>query len=132
LEAQVEPFFQDMAAIYQKSHLALARAGALTISELTAAKLPAVLIPFAAAADDHQSLNASRLAQSGQAIKLSEEDFKGRAEEILAELLGASFRLAAMEKAGESEAPRAAAALRRMASLILDFLKGGGKVVPQT
>jgi UDP-N-acetylglucosamine--N-acetylmuramyl-(pentapeptide) pyrophosphoryl-undecaprenol N-acetylglucosamine transferase len=65
--ARVLPFIEDMAGAYTWADLAVCRAGALTIAELTAAGLGAVLIPFAAAVDDHQTRNAQFLVQAGAA-----------------------------------------------------------------
>ncbi|MBS1212106.1 MAG: undecaprenyldiphospho-muramoylpentapeptide beta-N-acetylglucosaminyltransferase [Proteobacteria bacterium] len=57
-EARVVPFIEDMAEAYDWADLAICRAGAMTVSELTAAGLPAVLVPFPFAIDDHQTANA--------------------------------------------------------------------------
>jgi UDP-N-acetylglucosamine--N-acetylmuramyl-(pentapeptide) pyrophosphoryl-undecaprenol N-acetylglucosamine transferase len=65
--ARVEPFIADMAAAYAWADLVVCRAGALTIAELAAAGLPAVLVPFAGAVDDHQSRNAAFLVDAGAA-----------------------------------------------------------------
>lgn len=70
LEARVEPFIADMAAAYSWADMVLCRAGALTISELAAAGLPAFLIPLPHAIDDHQRRNAEFLAQDGAAVLL--------------------------------------------------------------
>ena len=55
VEAEVLPFIEDMAAAYSWADLALCRAGAMTIAELEAAGLGALLVPLAAATDDHQT-----------------------------------------------------------------------------
>jgi UDP-N-acetylglucosamine--N-acetylmuramyl-(pentapeptide) pyrophosphoryl-undecaprenol N-acetylglucosamine transferase len=55
--AELLPFIDDMAAAYAWADFAVCRAGALTISELQAAGLGALLIPFPAAVDDHQTKN---------------------------------------------------------------------------
>ena len=55
------PVIEDMAAAYGWADLAVCRAGALTIAELTAAGLGAVLVPFPHAVDDHQTGNAQAL-----------------------------------------------------------------------
>jgi len=70
--ARVVPFIEDMAAAYDWADLVLCRAGALTVSELAAAGLGAVLVPFAAAVDDHQSRNAAFLVNAGAAELLPE------------------------------------------------------------
>lgn len=65
--AQVEPFIDDMAAMYAWADLAICRAGAMTVSELACAQLPAFLVPFPFAIDDHQTHNALWLVQAGGA-----------------------------------------------------------------
>ncbi|MGH8313213.1 MAG: glycosyltransferase, partial [Gammaproteobacteria bacterium] len=72
LNARVGPFIEDMAAAYAWADLAVCRAGALTVAELAAAGLGAVLVPFAAAVDDHQTLNAQFLVNAGAAELLSQ------------------------------------------------------------
>ena len=70
LEATVSPFVKDMARAYGWADLVLCRAGALTISELAAAGLPALLIPLPHAIDDHQTRNAHYLSSEGAAFLL--------------------------------------------------------------
>ena len=82
--ADVQPFIADMAAAYAWADLAICRAGALTVSELAAAGLAAVLVPFPAAVDDHQTYNARLLVRQGAAILLSERELT--AERLAAEL----------------------------------------------
>jgi len=72
MNVRVSPFIDDMAAAYGWADLALCRAGALTVSELAAAGLGALLVPFAAAVDDHQTRNAAFLADAGAAVMLPE------------------------------------------------------------
>lgn len=65
ITARVEPFIDDMAAAYGWADLALCRAGALTVAELAAAGLGAVLVPLPHAIDDHQTHNALWLVEQG-------------------------------------------------------------------
>ncbi len=74
VEADVVEFIDDMAAAYEWADLAVARAGALTVSELAAAGLGAILIPLPGAIDDHQALNAQWLASAGAAKVLRQAD----------------------------------------------------------
>lgn len=65
LDATVEPFIDDMAAAYAWADVAVTRSGSGTVSELAAAGLPALLVPFPHAAGDHQAWNAKAFADSG-------------------------------------------------------------------
>lgn len=71
----VAPFFHNMAEYYQKSDLIICRAGAMTLSELIAAQKASLLVPFAAAADNHQTLNARELENIKGAEIILEEEF---------------------------------------------------------
>lgn len=68
LAADVVPFIEDMARAYANHDLAICRAGALTLAELTAVGLPSVLVPFPHAADNHQEANARVLERAGAAV----------------------------------------------------------------
>lgn len=67
VDARVEPFVEDMAAAYGWADLVLCRAGALTVAELAAAGVGAILVPFPHAVDDHQTRNAEYLVAAGAA-----------------------------------------------------------------
>jgi UDP-N-acetylglucosamine--N-acetylmuramyl-(pentapeptide) pyrophosphoryl-undecaprenol N-acetylglucosamine transferase len=74
VDAQVLPFIDDMAAAYAWADVALCRAGAMTIAELQAAGLGALLVPFPGAVDDHQTKNAEALVRAGAGRILQERD----------------------------------------------------------
>jgi UDP-N-acetylglucosamine--N-acetylmuramyl-(pentapeptide) pyrophosphoryl-undecaprenol N-acetylglucosamine transferase len=74
LSAHVTAFIDDMAEAYAWADLALCRAGAMTVSELAAAGVPAILIPFPYAIDDHQTRNARYLADSGAAVLMPQTE----------------------------------------------------------
>ncbi|MFN3785580.1 MAG: undecaprenyldiphospho-muramoylpentapeptide beta-N-acetylglucosaminyltransferase, partial [Thiothrix sp.] len=65
--AEVMAFIDDMAEAYAWADLVICRAGALTIAELAAAGVTAILVPFPYAVDDHQTANAKYLADNGAA-----------------------------------------------------------------
>jgi len=67
VEAEVVDFIDDMAAAYEEADLVVCRAGALTVSEVAAAGIPAIFIPFPHAVDDHQTQNARYLVEAGAA-----------------------------------------------------------------
>ncbi len=74
LQVTVAPFIDDMAGAYAQADLVIARAGAMTVSEVCAVGLPAILIPYPFAADDHQFVNASFLLDAKAAIVIEEKD----------------------------------------------------------
>jgi UDP-N-acetylglucosamine--N-acetylmuramyl-(pentapeptide) pyrophosphoryl-undecaprenol N-acetylglucosamine transferase len=74
VEARVEAFIEDMAAAYAWCDLVVCRAGALTIAELAAAGVGAVLVPYPFAVDDHQSANARFLREAGAALVVRNDE----------------------------------------------------------
>jgi UDP-N-acetylglucosamine--N-acetylmuramyl-(pentapeptide) pyrophosphoryl-undecaprenol N-acetylglucosamine transferase len=111
VEASVEPFIEDMAAAYAWADLVVCRAGALTLAELAAAGVGAVLVPFPFAVDDHQTKNAEAMVAVGAALLLPEVEASGaRIAAVLADLLGDRARLLAMAAAARTLAKPDAAA----------------------
>ena len=76
IAARVDAHVDDMAAAYRWADVAVACAGAATLAELAAAGLPALLVPLAAASDDHQSDNAAAFAAATGAPWVREADWK--------------------------------------------------------
>ncbi len=64
-DATVAPFISDMASCYRQADFVVSRAGATTLSELAVAGLPAILIPYPYAADNHQVGNALYYKKKG-------------------------------------------------------------------
>ena len=118
---QVQPFLDDMPVHFGRASLVMARSGASTVAELAAAGKPALLVPFAAAADDHQRRNAEEMVHAGAALMLQERDLDDPARllEALKGLLTSPERLAAMAAAAKTQAhPDAAERIAdRLASL---------------
>lgn len=83
--ATLTPFIDDMAYAYAHSDMVLCRAGALTVSELCAVGLGAILVPFPHAVDDHQTINAHFLVEKQAAVCVQQRDLTA---EYLATLLG--------------------------------------------
>lgn len=111
VEAHVEPFISDMAQAYADADLAICRAGALTLAELSAAGLGAILVPFPYAVDDHQTRNAQGFVQAGAAELVQERDFDAsKFAHQLQILLGDRERLLAMSQAARKLAKPDAAA----------------------
>lgn len=72
IDADVRPFFHDVPARMAEAQLVVSRAGASSIADLTVIGRPSILIPFAAAAADHQTANARGLVEAGAAILIPE------------------------------------------------------------
>ena len=72
--AEVTPFIDDMVGAYRRAHVVLCRAGATSCAELTALSVPAILVPFPQAADDHQTKNAQDLVDQHAAVLLAQKD----------------------------------------------------------
>ncbi|ERS84987.1 UDP-diphospho-muramoylpentapeptide beta-N- acetylglucosaminyltransferase [Marinobacter sp. EVN1] len=84
VSASIEPFIRDMAEAYGWADLVICRAGALTVSELCAAGIGAVLVPFPHAVDDHQTRNGQHMVKAGAAILVPQPKLN---PEVLAETL---------------------------------------------
>jgi UDP-N-acetylglucosamine--N-acetylmuramyl-(pentapeptide) pyrophosphoryl-undecaprenol N-acetylglucosamine transferase len=75
IPAEVMTYILDMPAKLADAHLVIARSGASTIAELTAAGRPAILVPFGAATDDHQTFNAREMSRAGGARTIPQDEF---------------------------------------------------------
>lgn len=84
VEVELHSFIDDMAGAYAWADLVVCRAGALTIAELCAAGVPALLVPYPGAVDDHQTANAQPMLNAGAAVVVQERDLT---PELLAGLL---------------------------------------------
>lgn len=71
------PFYNNIAALFQRADLAISRSGAGTLTELAASQTPAILIPFPSAADDHQTHNARSFVDAGAARMYPQRDLDG-------------------------------------------------------
>lgn len=74
-DIEVTDFIDDMAHAYAQADAVVCRAGALTVSEVAVAGLPAIFIPLPHAVDDHQTKNAQSLVQAGGAILMPQSQF---------------------------------------------------------
>lgn len=112
IEARVTPFIEDMAEAYAWADLAVCRSGALTVAELAAAGLGALLVPFAAAVDDHQTRNAAFLVDVGAARLLPQAQASpGKLAEELRALLNSRAGLLDMARRARAQARPEAARL---------------------
>ena len=74
VKAEVNAFIEDMVSTYQWADLVICRSGAMTVSEVAAAGIPAIFIPLPNAIDDHQTANARYLADVGAGLILRQKD----------------------------------------------------------
>lgn len=123
IEAQVEPFIHEMASVYEQADLIFCRSGATTLAEVTVAGLPAILVPYPYAADDHQAANAEALVLAGGALMERQEKLDAeRLVSLLVGLLNSCSRLEHMSTAMRAEGrPRAA---DDVVSLVSQLVKG--------
>jgi len=102
VNARVEAFIEDMASAYQWADMLVCRAGAMTISELCAAGLASILVPFPYAIDDHQTHNGRYLSDAGAAILLPQAELNPESLELKLEQLLNDKRRQTMSKAARS------------------------------
>jgi UDP-N-acetylglucosamine--N-acetylmuramyl-(pentapeptide) pyrophosphoryl-undecaprenol N-acetylglucosamine transferase len=121
VDAEVTEFIDDMAGAYGWADIVVCRSGALTVSELAAAGVASVLVPFPHAVDDHQTRNAEFLVEAGAALLIPEADIDSKSlADALATLMASRENLLAMaEKARAVSVPDSA---DRVALLCLEYL----------
>lgn len=102
VDAEVLPFIDDMAAIYAWADIVVCRSGALTVSELAAAGVGSVLIPYPFAVDDHQTANARYLSDAGAALLFPQQGLT--AEKLASELMPLMNREALLGMARKARA----------------------------
>jgi UDP-N-acetylglucosamine--N-acetylmuramyl-(pentapeptide) pyrophosphoryl-undecaprenol N-acetylglucosamine transferase len=125
VQAEVVEFIDDMALEYDRADLAICRAGALTVSELSVAGLGAILVPFPHAVDDHQTANAEVLAGAGAAILLQESEWDEIVlSQVLDRLLSDRTALLRMAENARQAGPRDAA--QRMADYCAELVRATG------
>ncbi len=118
VEAAIMPFMDNMAFYYAQADLVVCRAGALTVSELAAAGVASILVPFPHAVDDHQTANARFLSDRGAAMLLPQMELK---PERLADVLRGMTRERALEMAQEARALAQPDAARRVAEACMEL-----------
>ena len=100
VDVKLEAFIDDMAAAYKWADVVIARAGAMTISELACAGVASILVPFPYAVDDHQTANAQAMQAAGAAIVITEVDLQTPAtQQQILELLSDHPQLKVMAEA---------------------------------
>lgn len=123
LAANVVPFIEDMAEAWAWADLAICRAGALTVSELAAAGVPAILVPYPHAVDDHQTHNAALLVDAGAARLLPQQQLTPASLAAAIGALGDRAALRAMAGSARQVAPGDAAG--RIQSICEEVARAG-------
>ena len=103
VSVNVVPFLYDMPAAINAADVVVARAGAMTVAELTACGKPAILVPLPTAIYDHQAKNAKVMEDAGAAVVISQAALSGaRLVQVLTEMLDDADRMRAMGAASLS------------------------------
>ncbi|MGH6988887.1 MAG: undecaprenyldiphospho-muramoylpentapeptide beta-N-acetylglucosaminyltransferase [Stellaceae bacterium] len=123
VEADVAAFFDDVPLRMASAHLVISRAGASSIAELATIGRPAILVPFARAAEDHQTLNARAFATGSAGWVMSEPAFTANALAARLTHLMAERDLLAKAAAAAASHGRPLAA-RALADLVVDLVGG--------
>ncbi|HEB89092.1 MAG TPA: undecaprenyldiphospho-muramoylpentapeptide beta-N-acetylglucosaminyltransferase [Deltaproteobacteria bacterium] len=133
IPAEITAFERDMPGRYAWADLAICRAGALTIAELALAGMPALLVPYPFAADDHQTANARALEEAGAARCLDPRPLDPTAlAQAIAELIASPGRLVLMREAAARLArPDAANAIVEHCRTDLDPRSAGPVATPE-
>lgn len=115
LSYRLAGFDSELASALAACDVAVTRAGAMTVAELTALGVPAILVPLPGAPSDHQSRNAAALAEAGACLSIRDGDLASELAAALESLLAEPGRLESMAEAasrlGRRDAARAAAAV---------------------
>src|ERR1700686_1971358 len=120
ISGEVHKFIDDMPATFARADLLVCRSGASTVAEIAAAGKAAIFVPFPAAADDHQNVNARALERAGAAVVVEESNL-GAAYlvDTIAALIGDARRLQSMSAAAKSLShPKAVQEIADMVALL--------------
>ncbi|PSK86993.1 UDP-N-acetylglucosamine--N-acetylmuramyl-(pentapeptide) pyrophosphoryl-undecaprenol N-acetylglucosamine transferase [Limimaricola soesokkakensis] len=126
IDADVQTFFADVPTRMSEAQLVICRSGASTVADLSVIGRPAILVPFASAAADHQTANARGLVEAGAAIMFPEKKFHVEAlSEKIALVLGDSDGAMRMAHAArDAGVPDAAERLAGVVERLVDAEKG--------
>lgn len=120
VEAECLAFVDDMAGALAEADFVVCRAGALTVAELAAAGVAAVLVPFPHAVDDHQTANARFLSDAGAAVLVPQPEFT---PERLADMIRAFSRERLLEMAQRARALAKPDATRIVAACCMELAR---------
>src|ERR1022692_3327966 len=123
ISGEVHKFIDDMPATFARADLLVCRSGASTVGEITAAGKPAIFVPFPAAADDHQNVNARALERVGAAVVVEESNLEAAyLVETIVALIGDARQLRTMSAAAKSLAhPQA---VEEIAEMVAKLARG--------
>jgi UDP-N-acetylglucosamine--N-acetylmuramyl-(pentapeptide) pyrophosphoryl-undecaprenol N-acetylglucosamine transferase len=128
VDADVQPFFRDVPARMSEAQLVISRAGASSIADISVIGRPAILVPYAAAAADHQTANARGLVTAGGAIRIPESkldaaSLSAQISSVLGDAQGANLMAQAALGQGLPDAPQKLADLVEELAWKLDKTK---------
>jgi UDP-N-acetylglucosamine--N-acetylmuramyl-(pentapeptide) pyrophosphoryl-undecaprenol N-acetylglucosamine transferase len=130
--AVVRPFIERMGDAYRLADLVVARAGAMTLAELSVCGKASILVPFPHATHNHQQANARDLVEAGAAVMILDRDLQGEllAEQI-AKLIDTPRKLREMSNnalimARPDAAAKIAEALMRLGGATMEGAGDGG------
>lgn len=120
--ADVRDYIEDMSAAYRQCDFAVCRAGAMTVAELACAGVPALLVPYPSAVDDHQTVNAEFLSSNGAAWLIQQRDLSA---EKLAQLIAGIRRDILAEMSTKARALAKPDATQRVADICEGLMRQG-------
>jgi UDP-N-acetylglucosamine--N-acetylmuramyl-(pentapeptide) pyrophosphoryl-undecaprenol N-acetylglucosamine transferase len=121
--SEVRPYFDTIEDVYTATDLVVCRSGGMTVAEITACGLPAVLIPYPFAAGDEQTYNAQVLEKNGAAVMIRDRQLTGeRLTDVLTSLIQDRKRLSHMAEKSRSLGKPGAA--REIAESALSLARG--------
>ncbi len=124
-DGPVAPYYPDMAARFAAADLIISRAGATSCAEIIASRKAAILVPFAGAADDHQTKNARELEAVGGAVVMTEaEATPGLLADRILHFLADKAGLRSL--AGNLDSLRTEKAADKIAALCLSLMSNAG------
>jgi UDP-N-acetylglucosamine--N-acetylmuramyl-(pentapeptide) pyrophosphoryl-undecaprenol N-acetylglucosamine transferase len=125
IAVEVHKFIDDMPGTFGRADLLVCRSGASTVGEITAAGKPAIFVPFPAAADDHQNVNARALESAGAAVVVEESNLDAAyLVDTISALIGDGGRLRTMSATAKSLAhPKA---VEEIAEMVAKLTAGSG------
>ena len=124
VDATLVPFIDDMAGAYAQADLVICRSGALTVAELAAAGVGAILVPFPHAVDDHQTGNARFLADAGGAVLMPQDTLNPQS---LAALLRSLDRTRLLDMAQCARAQARPSATAEVADICVALARKNGR-----